>query len=68
MFFVIPLHSRLHCNHIEVGLITNRFKNRSESPFECRTHVEEETGEIHFNPCNLKPNLRVNRVSSVIWL
>ena len=44
----------------------NHCKDRSESPLKCRTHVEEEIEEILFNQCELKPNLHVNRVSSVI--
>ena len=46
----------------------NYCKNRSESPLERRIHAEEETGEILFNPRDLKPNLHVNQVSTVIPL
>ena len=63
---MIPMHSILNCNHTKVGLITNHCKNLSESPLERRTHAEEETEEICFNQLDLKLNLRVNRVSSVI--
>ena len=38
-----------------------------ESPLKRRTLTKEETDQIHFNRHDLKPNLYVNRVSSVIW-
>ena len=63
---MIPLHFRLNFGHTEAGLITNCCKNRSKSPLERRTRVEEETGEIYFNPSNLKSNLHANRFSSLI--
>ena len=63
---MIPLRSRLNCNYIEAILITNHGKNRSKSPLECCTHAEEEIEEILFGQRELKPNLHVNRVSSVI--
>ena len=65
---MIPMRYRLNCDHIEAGLATNRCKNLSESSLELRTHVKEETGEILFNPHNLKPNLHVNQFSSVIQI
>ena len=64
-FFVIPPRSRLDCDPIKVGLITNRCLIRSSSPLERRTYAKDETKHIIFNPCELKPNLRFNRVSSV---
>ena len=60
------MRSRINCNHTEARLITNHCKNRSKSPLQCRTHVEEEIEQIHFSRCDFKPNLHVNRVSSVI--
>ena len=66
MYFVIPLHSRLNCDHIEARLITNHCEKRSESPIEGQTHVEEESRSILFNQRDLKHNHRVNQVSSVI--
>ena len=46
----------------------NHCKNRSKSPLECQTHVEEETKQMHFNRRDLMPDLHVNRASSVIRL
>ena len=64
MLFVTSLRSRLNCDNIEAGLVTNHCKNRSDSPLERRTHAEQETEEIYFNRHDLKPN----RVSTVIRL
>ena len=63
---MISLCFRLNYNHIEAGLITDHYENRLESPIERRMHIEKETGSILFNQRDLKPNLCVNRVSSVI--
>ena len=63
-----PLRSRLNCDHIEAGLITNRCKNRLESPLERQMHVEEGTREILFNPYNLKPNLHVDELKLGLFI
>ena len=73
---MIPPRFRLNCDQIEAGLIMNRCKIGSESPLERRKYIEEEIEKIHFNQCDfdtrlinatsIKPNLRVNRFSSVI--
>ena len=61
-----PPHSKLNCDQIEMGWITNHCKIWSRSPLECRKYVEEEIGQIYFNQRNSKPNLHINRVNSVI--
>ena len=60
------LHSRLNRDQIEAGFVAIHCKDWSKSLLERRNHVEDLIDWILFNPRELKPNLLVNRVSSVI--
>ena len=63
---MIPLYSRLNRDQIEAGYVAILCKDWSKSLLVCQTHVEEEIDPIFFHPRELKPNHRVNRVSSVM--
>ena len=60
-----PMHSRLNYDQIEAGFVAINRWIRSNSPLERRMYADEETELILFNPRELKPNLCINRVSSV---
>ena len=61
-----PPMFRLDCDPVRAGLITKFCRIWSNFPLEHPTSAEEESTQIHFNPCELKPYLRGNRVSSEV--
>ena len=61
-----PPAFRIDCDPIGAGLITKSCRIRSNFPLEHRTSAEEEIKLILFNPCELKPHLHGNQVSSEI--
>ena len=56
--------SRLNWEPIGARFVVINRQIRSNSPLERQTSAEEEIKPILFNPCELKPNLCGNRVSS----